>query len=53
MKVGAAVGLIERGGCSERTSSFEVAVEASSEREKESGQFAVNRERKKREEEIG
>ena len=36
MKVGAAVGLIERGGCGKRTSSFEVAVEASSEREKES-----------------
>lgn len=53
LKVGAAVGLIERGGCGERTSNFEVAVEASSEREKESGRFAVNRERKKREEERG
>ena len=53
MKVGVAVGLIERGGCGGRTSRFEVVVEASSGRVIESSRFASNRERKKREEERG
>ena len=42
MKVGAAVGLIERGGCGRRTSGFEVVVEASSGRVIESSRFAGN-----------
>ena len=53
LRVDAAVGSIVRDGRGERTSGFEVAFEASSEREGETGRFAGNRERKEREGETG